>query len=447
MPARRFPDALAFLVACLIVAASLTWIIPAGEYDRRDDPVTGRRPVVPGTYHHIAAAPVSPFAAIVAIPRGFEDAAAIIAFVLLVGAGLTVVDRTGAPREGIDWLIGRLHGRDAIVMPIIALVFAIGGVVEGTMEEIIALVPILLVVTERLGYPPIMAVAMSLGPAAIGGAFSPMNPFQVGIAQKLADLPLMSGWPVRTALLVPATVVWIWATVRAAARSRRVPPARETAGAPPLRLRSRLLLLLVAAAFVLYIVGVVRLGWQFEEMSALFFLLGVVAGLAGGLGIAGTAEALADGFRGMAYAGVLIGFARAIYLVLADGHVIDTIVRGLFIPISALPPAAAAVAMMAAQTVVHVPVPSTTGQAVLTMPIVVPLSDLLGLSSDLTVLAYQLGGGLCELVTPTNGALMAILAAAGVGYDRWLRFVFPLFAVMMVLGAGGLVVIAALHLL
>jgi uncharacterized ion transporter superfamily protein YfcC len=182
-------------------------------------------------------------------------------------------------------------------------------------------------------------------------------------------------------------------------------------------------------------------------MSALFLLLGVVAGLAGGLGIAGTAEALADGFRGMAYAGVLIGFARAIYLVLVDGHVIDTIVRGLFIPISALPPAAAAVAMMAAQTVVHVPVPSTTGQAVLTMPIVVPLSDLLGLSSDLTVLAYQLGGGLCELVTPTNGALMAILAAAGVGYDRWLRFVFPLFAVMMVLGAGGLVVIAALHLL
>src|SRR5207247_5693614 len=165
-----------------------------------------------------------------------------------------------------------------------------------------------------------------------------------------------------------------------------------------------------------------------------FCLMGSFAGVVGGLRFDGTAPGFVEGFASMAFAGMVIGFARAIYVVLAEGHVIDTIVRGLFTPIAHLPVALSAVGMMAVHMVVHVPVPSVSGQAVLTMPILVPLSDLLGLSRQVTVLAYQYGAGLCELLTPTNGALMAILAAAGVRYDAWLRFAVPITLLLYALG-------------
>jgi uncharacterized ion transporter superfamily protein YfcC len=182
-------------------------------------------------------------------------------------------------------------------------------------------------------------------------------------------------------------------------------------------------------------------------MAALFFVMGVAAGLAGGLGVTGTATAFAAGFRSMAYAALLIGFARGIFVTLEDGRVVDTIVHGLFTPLAQLPVGFAAVGMMVVHGLVHVPVPSPSGHAVLTLPILVPLADLLGLSRQVTVLAYQYGGGLCELLTPTNGALMAILAAAGVRYEEWLRFAGPMLVGLGGLGAAaiGLGVVVGLH--
>lgn len=442
--ARRFPDALTFLFICLAAAAALTYILPAGEYDRRDDAATSRKVVVPGTYHRVAAAPVGPFEAIVAIPRGISDASAIIAFVLLVGAGLTVVDKTGVLREGADWLIDRLHGRGMLIVPVIGVAFALGGVVEGMQEEVIALVPLMVIVTARLGYRPVIAVAISFGAAIIGGAFSPMNPFVAGIAQKLAGLPLLSAWPLCLTLLAVAMVFWIWACLRAARR----PEGQDTPGdgGAPTATRVRLsgrtiaLLTLVLATVAMFLVGVISLGWDFDQMAALFLLLGIVSGLAGGLGVAGTAEALSEGFRGMVYSAAVIGFARGIYLVLAQAHVIDTIVYGLFTPVSHLPRAFAALGMLMGHALLHVPVPSTSGHAVLSLPILVPLCDLVHLPAQVAVLAYQCGAGLCDLITPTNGALMATLAAARVSYDDWIRFMLPLYLVLMAIAGLGIFV-------
>ena len=187
--------------------------------------------------------------------------------------------------------------------------------------------------------------------------------------------------------------------------------------------------------FVAFVVGVIKYGWDFEQLSALFFLMGVAAGLVGRLGLGGTADGYVEGFRSMAYAALLIGFARGIYVVLDEGHVVDTIVHGVFAPVAALPTTLAALGMMGLQALVHLPVPSTSGQAVLTMPLLVPLSDLIGLSRQVTVLAYQYGAGLCELLTPTNGALMAMLAASGVRYEDWLRFVVPVMGALAALAA------------
>jgi uncharacterized ion transporter superfamily protein YfcC len=192
---------------------------------------------------------------------------------------------------------------------------------------------------------------------------------------------------------------------------------------------------IVLVAFAVFVFGVTRYGWDFEQLSAVFFLMGVAAGLVGRLGMGGTAEGYVEGFRSMAFAALLIGFARGIYVVLDEGHVVDTIVHGLFTPIAALPTTLSALGMMGVHALVHLPVPSTSGQAVLTMPLLVPLSDLIGLSRQVTVLAYQYGAGLCELVTPTNGALMAMLAASGVRFEEWLRFVVPVVGVLAVLAA------------
>ena len=437
---RRFPDALTFLFLCLILATALTWIIPAGEYQRRDDPVTHRAVVVAGTFHAVPASPVSPFGMLVAIPRGFADAASVIAFVFLVGAGIAVVDRTGALAEGVDHLIGALGTQRHLVIPIVSLIFALGGITEGMMEEIIPLVPVLLIVARRLGYGPVVAVGMGFSVATVGGAFSPMNPFQVGIAQRVAGVPLLSGAGLRVAALVPAIVLAIWWTVRGSRDDRHAVEADTTTTMRRLSGRSVAVLLLALAAVIAYVVGVLRLGWEFDQMAAVFVLLGIVAGLVGGLGVSGTSDALAEGFRGMVGAAMIIALARGIYLVLQDGHIIDSVVHGLFVPINYLPRAAAGVGMMLAHTILHVPVPSTSGQAVLSMPILVPLSDLLRIHPQVTVLAYQYGAGLCEMLTPTNGAMMAILAAAGVRYEEWLRFVLPLWLMLMALGAAAIAV-------
>jgi uncharacterized ion transporter superfamily protein YfcC len=348
-----------------------------------------------------------------------------------------VVDKTGVLRHGVDWLARRLERRETLVIPVVCIAFATAGVLENMQEEIIALIPVLLVLTRRVGFDSLTAVAMSIGAASVGAAFSPMNPFQVGIAQKLAQLPLLSGAAFRLVFLALAVAIWIWGTLRYAVRTR---PAPDASAAAPTPLTSRfgtrqaIVLAIVLVTFVAFVYGVLRLGWDFDQMTAVFFLMGILAGLIGGLGVNGTAEGFVEGFASMAFAAMLIGFARAIYVVLGDGHIVDTIVQGLFTPIAHLPVALSAVGMMAVHAIVHVPVPSVSGQAVLTMPLLVPLSDLLGLQRQVTVLAYQYGAGLCELLTPTNGALMAIVIAAGVRYDRWLRFVLPLYAALAGLG-------------
>jgi uncharacterized ion transporter superfamily protein YfcC len=288
---------------------------------------------------------------------------------------------------------------------------------------------------------------MSIGAAAVGASFSPVNPFQVLIAQKVAQLPPGSGWPFRMAVLVLALGLWIWGTWRYASRHRQVPEAHDLPALAPERTR-RLdaVLLLTLAALVMVPIGLQRLGWGFDELSAMFLIVGVAAGLVAGMGAGGTAHAFAEGFRAMASAALLIGFAKAISVVLEQGVVLDTIVQGLVAPLDGLPPTASAIGMMGAHVAIHVPVPSVSSQAVLTMPILVPLSDLLGISRQVTVLAFQYGAGLCELVTPTNGSLMAVLAAAGVPFNRWIRFAAPLFLLLFVLGAAAVAVAIVLRL-
>ncbi len=432
---RRFslPHPLILLLGCVAIAAALTWIVPAGAYDRRDDAASGRSVVVAGTFHRVQQAPVGIFEALVAVPKGLIDAASVIFLVFMSGGAFTVVDRTGALRRLVDALARRLKDRGVLVIPVIGLAFAAGGVLMQMSEELVAFVPLLLLICTSLGIPPLMAVAVSMGTASIGAAFSSWDPFMVTIAQKVAQVPVGSGWQLRTVALAVAIGYWLWSITRYAARNAKPPAAAENIAELDLRLTARhmLVIVVVALTFLFFAIGAQQWGWDFDRLATLFLIMGLTSGLLGGLGLTGTADAMISGCRDMTYSAILIGVARAIFVVLDQGHVVDSLVHGIVTPLEGLPVIVAAVGMFTAHAIIHLPVPSSSGQAVLTMPILAPVSDLIGMPRQVAVLAYQLGIGNTDIVLPTNGGLLAMLAMSGIRFEDWFRWALPRFLVLV----------------
>ncbi|HYM24121.1 MAG TPA: hypothetical protein VEU08_12970 [Vicinamibacterales bacterium] len=445
----RVPHPIVLLGGAVIVAALMTWILPAGQYERRLDAATGRSVVVAGTYHRVDAAPVGPFAAVVAIPRGFIAAADVVVLVLLVGGAWVVVDRVGTLPVVVNALVSRFAHRGLWVVPCVSIFFGAMGALENMQEEIIPLVPVLLLLGAGLGVDATTVVAMSAGAAMVGSAFGPTNPFQAGIALKLAQLPPLERGGLRFAMLVAGLAVWIAVTLRHAslvrgplppgARTRTdVTPGKSASAPPSMQARHALIMLIMVAPMAAYVYGALRLDWELNQLSAGFVIAAVAAGLAGRLGLGGTVTTYLDGMTTVLPAAMLIGVARSISLVLEDGRVVDTILNALVAPLARMPAMAAALLMIPFHALLHVAVPSVSGHAVLTMPLFAPIADLRGFSREAAVLAYQTGAGLTEMVTPTNGALMAVLLAAGVSWGRWIRFAALGIAALVAIGVAAI---------
>ncbi len=441
----RLPAPLLLLLGGVMVAAALTWLLPAGQFDRKDDPATGRRIVVAGTYHRVPSAPVTPFGAAVGVVRGFVAAADVIAVILFVGGAWIVVDRLGALESVVGGLVRALGSRGLLTIPIVAVFFATMGALENMQEEIIPLVPALLVLGRAIGVDAMTVVAMSAGAAMVGSAFGPTNPFQAGIALKLAQLPPLAAGGLRLAAFVAAVALWIAWTLRRATAARRARPTedhRDAVRTAPTSRRPFAVLAVALAPMAAYIYGVMKADWGFNELGAAFLIGGVAAGLVGGWNIIETLNVYIEGMQALLPAATLVGVARAISLVLEDGRVVDTILNSCASALGRLPPLSAAFLMVPIHTMIHVLVPSVSGHAVLTMPVMVPLADLLQLPRLVAVLAYTIGGGLIgECLSPTNGALLALLAAAGVPFQKWLRFATG--GVLLAAGIG-IVVLAVL---
>lgn len=422
------------------MAAALTWIIPAGEYQRRKDAATGREVVVPGTYAPVEAAPVGPKAALLAVPRGIIAGADVIIVILFVGGAFALLDATGALRRLVGALVGRTR-RPRTVVIAVSVAFASLGALENMQEEIIALVPVLVVLSRGLGYGSITALAMSLGAAVVGSAFGPTNPFQTGIALRLAELPPLTIPAIRFGLFAAAVAVWIAWTLAMASRDD-VRPTEASPAEAHATLRDGLLLALAVLPFIPYVIGVVRFDWGFNELSGLFLLAGFAIGVVSGRDLTTTATDFLKGMEAMLGASLFVGLARGISIVLTDGRVIDTIIHALATPLAYLPGTLAALMMVPMHALLHVAVVSVSGQAVLTMPIMAPLSDLLFVSRDAAVIAYQTGAGLMDAIAPTSGAMLAVLLGAQVSYGRWLRFVVPGAMLVALVGLAGVVLAA-----
>jgi uncharacterized ion transporter superfamily protein YfcC len=433
---RELPHPLVLLLGAVVVAAALTWVLPAGAFERREDAVTGRTVVVAGTYAPVPSTPVGPFAVFVAVPRGFVEAADVVAVILFVGGAWVVVEQVGTLGRLVATLVGVFRRRGLWAIPVFSFMFGLMGALENMQEEIIPLVPVLLILGRALGVNAVTVVAMSAGAAMVGSAFGPTNPFQAGIAMKLAELPPLSGIVLRSSMFIAGLTLWSGWTMRYAAKTR-VAVAAELVTAEHATGKDVALLALALAPMFAYVYGALALGWGFNELSGGFFVAGVIIGIVGGLGLTGTINAYFEGMKALVPAAVMVGVARSISLVLADGQIIDTILNAMASPLGHVPPVMAGVLMIPFHAILHVPVSSVSGQAVLTMPLMVPLADLIGLSRQAAVIAYQTGAGLTELLTPTNGALMGVLLAAKVPFDQWFKFALVGAAWVLAVGIVG----------
>ncbi len=436
----QLPHPFVLLLGAVGIAAALTWIIPAGEYQRRTDADSGRTVVIAGTYAAVAAAPVGPMAAVLAVPRGIIAGADVILTILLVGGAFALLDATGALARLVGALVGATRRPRTIVVAV-SLGFATLGALENMQEEIVALAPVLILLSRGLGFGNVTAVAMSIGAAAVGAAFGPTNPFQTGIALRFAELPPMTIPAIRFGLMGAAVATWIAWTLAMASRDDVKGEVRAISTEPATR-RDAVLLALVLLPFVPYVYGVLQFDWGFNELSALFLVAGFAVGLVSGRDLTATTTGFLKGMEAMLAAGLFVGVARAISVVMTDGRIIDTILYSLAVPLAQFPGTIATLLMVPVHAVLHMAVPSVSGQAVLTMPIMAPLSDLLGVSRDAAVIAYQTGAGLSDMLVPTNGAVLAVLLSAGVPYGRWLRFAVPGAMLVGVTGAIGIILSA-----
>lgn len=452
----RVPHTLTLLSGMIVAALIATWLIPQGSFDMESVTTSGGSElevVVPGTYETVADREIlTPWDMFIAVPRAFADAQNIIFFVLMIGGVLSVVRATGT----VDALIGRMLERfgdrpGALIFAVI-FTFSLASGTIGTAGEYIPFVLILVALCRAMRLDAMIAVGMIIAGYGIGYGVAAFNPFTVLIAQEIAEVPTYSGWPLRIAILLPFVLigvhhVWRYAKrvqadpSRSLVRDMNVPDQGEPPkDYPALRWQHTAILALFVATIAVVVWGIAVWHWYLYELGAAFLVFGVASAIIGRISTDETAERFINGAMELVPTALLIGFARCIALIMEDGQILHTIVHGLSMPLSHLWPQLSAVGMLLIQSVLNFFIPSGSGQAYVTMPLMAPVGDIVGVSRQVSVLAYQFGDGFANMIVPTNAVLMGILGMAGVSYDAWFRFCLPLFAKLVAAAAVVLII-------
>ena len=428
-----FPHPIIILLGFIILAGLSSYFIQSGSYERVLDLETGREVIVPGSFQQIEDHNASIYEIALSIPEGIILGADLVVLILLIGGAFYVVEKTGALQKGIEALIYRFRNKKFLLLYFIGFVFAFCGGTIAMQEELIAMAPIFVLLAKKINYDIRSIIALALGSALVGASFSPVNPFGSLLSQTIAELDFQEGFIFRMIFMVAAIMIWCAYHIR---YGKLKCPSKETFELKPVKisLQHTLILFLTFGGIGIMAWGIIYQDWGYNEMSALFFVVGISCGLIGRLGINGTARAYTEGFSEMIFAGVIVGLARSVYLILQNTAIIDPIIHSIFVPLESMPVQFAAIGLYISQAIIHIPVPSTSGQAVLTTPLAVPLMDLLGISRQAAVLTYQYAGGLMDLITPTNGGMMAVIAAAGIKYNNWIGYLWKSWILLMGLG-------------
>lgn len=432
-----------------------TWIIPSGSFATQENEL-GRAVVIPGTFETVPQKEYLSISSLfTVVPRAFGDAQGIIFFVLIIGGALAVVRESGA----IDALLGntlRTFGDQP--MPLLffmMLAFSAASATLGMAEEYIPFAIILVSLCIALKMDSVTAIGTMVVGYGIGYGIAVINPFTLLIAQDVAGVPPASGMWFRLVIAGPIFLIGfhhVWAYAR---RVRQNPENSlvydepsdinyETTSYPKMTLRRKAVLGVTFITLIVLVVGIAKYEWYLNELGAMFLTLAVVAGIISGIGLNKTATVFGKGAAELTGTALLIGFARSIALIMEDGEILHTVVNGLATPLSAVGAEAAAVGMLFIQSALNFFIPSGSGQALVTMPLMAPIGDLVGVSRQIAVLAFQLGDGLMNMIVPTNPVLMGILGLASIPYDKWFKFIAPLMLKLVI--ACSIALVAAVWL-
>jgi len=451
----KVPHTYVILFTIILIMAALTYVIPAGVFEKVVDPETGRSLVDPASFHLVEATPTTFFSLWMSVIKGMNQSAEIVFFILIVGGAFEIINKTGAIEVMISKIAVSLKGNEKLMIPIIMFIFAIFGGTIGMSEEVIIFVPIGIALARALGYDAIVGTAMVQLGAACGFTAGFMNPFTVGVAQGIAELPLFSGIELRIVLGLAICVITILYLFRYAGRIKNNPEKSIIADLEKqekdtiidlnniknLTLNDLLVLLTMLAGFAFIIYGVFAKEWYINEIATAFLATGVIAGLFGKMGPSRISTAFLEGARGIIFGAMVVGIARGILVVMTEGSIIDPIINSMAVFISRLPQSISVAGMYIVQVIINFFIPSGSGQAATTMPIMIPLSDILGINRQVAVLAYQLGDGFTNSIIPTSATLMAVLSIGKIPYEKWVKFLWPL--MLMWIGTGGVFLLIA----
>lgn len=445
------------ILACIILlAAILTYIIPAGEFDRVEIPGTEYETVVPGSYHAVEGSPVQPFALFQSLTMGLQEAAYIIFFLLILGGVFKMVEVTGALHAGINNLIRATSGKEIVLIPICLIVFSLISALAACCEEYLAFMPLMYMVCMACGFDSIMAVCLLFCASAVGYAGGMTQAFSVGVAQTIAELPMFSGIQYRIvvwAVLCIATIayaVWYGMKIRKNPESaynyevdkkyREEMDLGSITDVEKISGRQIAVLVIFFGAFIFVPFSVIKWGFYIDEMAGIFVIVGLLVAIVGGLKPNTVADSFVDGAKDMVWAGLIIGMCYAATGIMKDAQIMDTIVNAMGSVLGGAPAALSASGMFVLQDLFNFLVPSGSGQAAITMPFMAPLADILGVTRQTAVLAFQLGDAFTNVVAPTSGEIMAALAICRVPYSKWLKFIGPLWGIWCVLAIVLLIV-------
>lgn len=462
-PSNRFsfPSAYTILFGLIGFVAALTWLIPAGRYQRVNNETLGKEVPVPGTYETVDATPQSWLDVLFAPIRGFYDpveytanAIDVSLFVLVIGGFLGVVNQTGAINAGIERAMIKMQGREKWMIPILMGLFALGGTTYGMAEETLAFYALIVPIMIVAGYDALTGVAIILLGAGIGVLGSTINPFATTIASNAAGIPFTQGMVLRIAILIAGWLICVAYVMRYAAKVKTDASysvvadleaenlahfsADQTNDNNTFGTHEKILVALFALTFIVMIWGVSTQGWWMAEMTVLFLGAALVIGTVAWLGEKVFSEAFVNGARDLLGVALIIGIARGIVVIMDAGNITDTILHACEETITGYSAIAYINAVYGIEVLMSFFVPSTSGLAVLSMPILAPLSDFAGVDRSLAVTAYQSASGIVNLITPTSAVVIGGLAIGRVPYNRWLKFVWPLLVLLVLLTVGTL---------
>ncbi len=454
----RAPNAFVLIVAIMAAMMVATWFIPGGHYAREVREFEGygsKEIVLPDQFAAVDAVPQSPFDLLLAPMKGAEQAAETMAFVLLIGGAFGVLMKTGALMAGLKWLTLRAQGAGRfIVIPVLMFAFSAAGVLFGMAEECLVFVLLTVPLAISLGFDATTGVAIPFIGSQAGFATAFVNPFSFGIAKQIAEQPTDIGYGYRVFCWLLVTSICV-AIVMFHARRVARDPANSLTPESDANWRQRLAAdaddahpdgsvisrsqVATLAAFGLMMIalgyGSIALGWYVMEIAGLFLAMALFCGLTAKLSPNQIADAFMSGARDLCATAVLVAFSRAIVVLAEDANIIDTILHSVAVRLDHLGPDAGVLVMYTFQSCLNFLIPSGSGQAALTMPIMTPLSDLLGIHRESAILAFQFGDGFTNLIIPTSVILVGVLSSAGIGYGTWFKWWAKWQLLLFVLGA------------